>query len=345
MTVLDRREASLLVEEQGTDVVIPNKFTSFGADAFYDLGLTSVVIPKTITEIRDDAFRKNNLERITIPEGTTYIGFNSFYDNKLVDVEIPDSVEFIGGEAFAYNPTLNSIKIAKNAPFDSSVFPVGVDIKKRGENADVTPTPIPEPITPAPVPEPITPEIIPNQPNTFSVEKINSIDDIVTLKEVTTFELIDQMRVRNKKVEILIVGTKTKDKIIGSSEREVLVGGEGKDVLSGGDESDGFLFQHREGFGKKEADRITDFDADEGDSILVDKEVFDLGRKVKLKSVTGKKASKKASKSNQEFVYDDNNGLLYFNENGKAKGWGDDGGLFAKLIGAPALSASDFTIV
>ena len=83
----------------------------------------------------------------------------------------------------------------------------------------------------------------------------------------------------------------------------------------------------------------------EGDSVLVDKEVFDLGGKVKFKSVTGKKATKKASKSNKEFVYDDNKGLLYFNENGKAKGWGDSGGLFTKLIGAPELRASDFTIV
>ena len=83
----------------------------------------------------------------------------------------------------------------------------------------------------------------------------------------------------------------------------------------------------------------------EGDSVLVDKAVFDLGRKVKFKSVTGKKATKKASKSNKEFVYDGNKGLLYFNENGKAKGWGDDGGLFAKLIGSPELGASDFTIV
>ena len=61
--------------------------------------------------------------------------------------------------------------------------------------------------------------------------------------------------------------------------------------------------------------------------------------------MTGKKAIKKASKSNKEFVYDDKKGLLYFNADGKEKGWGDDGGLFAKLIGAPELSGSDFTIV
>ena len=142
----------------------------------------------------------------------------------------------------------------------------------------------------------------------------------------------------------LIAGTNSKDKITGSSVGEVLKGGKGKDVLEGGGGPDGFLFQNSDGFGKKEADKIKDFDVEEGDSILVDKDVFGLGKNVKLKSVEGKKATKKASKSNKEFVYDEKKGNLYYNENGKEKGWGD-GGLFVKLIGAPDLVGSDFTIV
>ena len=43
-------------------------------------------------------------------------------------------------------------------------------------------------------------------------------------------------------------------------------------------------------------------------------------------------------------MYDEKKGLLYFNENGKEKGWGD-GGLFAKLQGAPELGTEDFTVV
>ena len=161
---------------------------------------------------------------------------------------------------------------------------------------------------------------------------------------MSTFELTKPVSVGDQDIEILIVGTDTKDKITGSSEGEVLAGGEGKDVLIGGDGSDGFLFKNPDGFGKKEADKITDFDPGEGDSVLVDKEIFDLENKVKFKSVTGKKEAKKASKSDQEFIYDDKKGLLYFNENGDSKGWGD-GGIFAKLLGAPELTQSDFTIV
>ena len=87
-----------------------------------------------------------------------------------------------------------------------------------------------------------------------------------------------------------------------------------------------------------------DGDSEEGDLILVDKDVFGLSKKIKLKVVNGKKACKKASKSNNHFVYDEKKGLLYFNDNDKDKGWGD-GGLFAKLQGAPELGASDFAIV
>ena len=60
--------------------------------------------------------------------------------------------------------------------------------------------------------------------------------------------------------------------------------------------------------------------------------------------VSGKKALKKSFASIKEFVYDEKKGFLYFNEDGKERGWGD-GGLFAKLQGAPELTQSDFTIV
>ena len=56
------------------------------------------------------------------------------------------------------------------------------------------------------------------------------------------------------------------------------------------------------------------------------------------------KKVKKGSKRDVDFVYDEKKGLLYFNEDGIQKGWGD-GGLFAKLQGAPELGAEDFTIV
>ena len=204
-----------------------------------------------------------------------------------------------------------------------------------------TPAPTPEP-TPAPIPTP-TPEPTP-EPFPTLIPKLKSIDDITTQNQVTTFQLTKSVRLQNQQVEMLISGTDNKDKITGSSEGEVLAGGLGKDVLKGGGGADGFLFQNRKGFGKKEADKIKDFNPEDRDSILVDKVVFGLGRKIKLAVVTGKKETNKALGTNNDFIYDTKKGLLFFNANGKEKGWGD-GGLFAKLQGAPELGATDFTIV
>ena len=95
---------------------------------------------------------------------------------------------------------------------------------------------------------------------------------------------------------------------------------------------------------KKEADKIKDFDPLEGDSILIDKNIFDLNRKIKFKAVAGRKSANQAADGKRQFIYDSNKGRLYLNENSKEEGWGN-GGLFAKLQGAPELSAENFTIV
>ena len=174
--------------------------------------------------------------------------------------------------------------------------------------------------------------------------QIQSIDDIKTQKKISIFQINTPLAIAGKIFNEIIVGTKKKDKITGTPEGEILAGMKGKDVLKGGDSADGFLFNQLKGFGNKHADQIKDFDSGEGDSILLDNDLFELGKKIKLKSYASRSKVKKAVKSKNDFVYEEKKGLLYFNENGKQKGWGD-GGLFAKLQGAPELGAEDFTIV
>ena len=180
------------------------------------------------------------------------------------------------------------------------------------------------------------------------VIKVNSTIDYIyevsTQKEVTTFNVKKPISFAGENIDTVIVGSKKKDKITGTSDGEVLAGMNGKNVLKGGEGADGFFFNQPGGFGNKHVDQIKDFDSDDGDSILVDLEVFGNIKSIKLKSYSSKNKVKKAAKSKNDFVYDDKKGLLYFNENGKQKGWGD-GGLFAKLQGAPELGADDFTIV
>lgn len=173
---------------------------------------------------------------------------------------------------------------------------------------------------------------------------IQSIDDVSMQKKVTTFKFLEAINSFGQDIDHVIIGTKKKDKIIGTSEGEVLAGMKGKDLLKGGKGADGFLFNQTASFGSKYRDLIQDFNSEEGDSILVDQDFFDTGKKIKLKPCKNKWKFRKAKKSINDFVYDERTGLLYFNENGKQEGWGD-GGLFAKLLGAPALGAEDFTIV
>ena len=284
-------------------------------------GATDVIIPDTYSIIDKEVFYyiEDQLTSVQIPNSIVSIGYHAFRYNQLTDVFIPDSVQYIADEAFSLNP-LKTVSISDNAPFDLSVFPDGVKIKRRKSSLEPTPS------------------------EEDGVGQIASIDGLTTQNKVSTFQVTEPISVGNQDIETLIVGTTKKDKITGTSDSEVLAGQEGKDVLKGGDEADGFFFNAPNGFGKKETDKVKDFYPDEGDLLLVDKDVFGLGNKVKLKVVNGKKASKKASKSNNNFIYDDKKGLLFFNENGKDKGWGD-GGLFAKLQGAPELDVSDFTIV
>ena len=57
-----------------------------------------------------------------------------------------------------------------------------------------------------------------------------------------------------------------------------------------------------------------------------------------------KKVKKKLAKQDFDFLYDQNKGRLYFNENGSDKGFGD-GGIIAILKGAPDLTANNMEFI
>jgi len=173
---------------------------------------------------------------------------------------------------------------------------------------------------------------------------IQSINSVKIKRKVATFALIKPLVIKEQNLHTAIIGSNKKDKITGSSKNEILAGFKGKDVLKGGDGADGFLFDKPIGFGKKQMDKILDFDSEELDKILVDRKAFGLGRKIKFRAVNRKSQLKKASRTKVDFIYENKTGLLFFNENGKKSGFGD-GGLFAQLKGKPELFADDFRTV
>ena len=140
MALLTREVAYQLIEEQGTDIVIPDIYTSIDQSAFSLSDLTSVVIPESVTSIGALAFWNNDLTSVAIPDSVTTIRVGAFANNPLTSVYIGDNVTSIGetflgdGDwefAFTYAP-LEFVSISADAPFPVSLFPEGVLIDYRG---------------------------------------------------------------------------------------------------------------------------------------------------------------------------------------------------------------------
>lgn len=95
-------------------VVIPPKFTSIAAKAFFDCkNIKSIDIPNTITSIGEEAFAEcENLTSIIIPDSVHEIGVGAFkYCYRLKYIEIPDSVTLINERLFQSCVELTSIII------------------------------------------------------------------------------------------------------------------------------------------------------------------------------------------------------------------------------------------
>jgi len=171
-----------------------------------------------------------------------------------------------------------------------------------------------------------------------------SVKSLVSGDDIASFRLSEPVEMSDKEISMCIIGTGGKDKIIGGDNSEILIGGGGKNNFTGGDNADGFMFDSNSDFGKKAADKILDFDSDEGDHIMLDKKTFGLGKKLKFKSVSGRAEANDVADTKKQIIYDEKKGRLYFNENGSEDGWGD-GGYFAKLSGTPELVSNSFMIV
>jgi hypothetical protein len=108
------------------DVRIPqtiggNPVTGIGAEAFYEMQLTSVVIPQGVTVIGDFAFTDNELVSLSIPEGVISIGHGAFRGRCLTSIVIPGSVRHIDYAAFVRNP-LTLITIGSDVKIEDYAF-------------------------------------------------------------------------------------------------------------------------------------------------------------------------------------------------------------------------------
>jgi uncharacterized delta-60 repeat protein len=143
------------------------------------------------------------------------------------------------------------------------------------------------------------------------------------------------------------------DTLTGGNGSDTLVGGAGNDILTGGAGNDNFSFsggklpQNQRVSSYIGTDTITDFT--KGDKIVLSKSIFralkgDVGVLNRSNFAVVENDVLVSTKA-AEIVYSKSSGSLFYNANGKGTGLGNEGGIFATVMGLPNLSNSDFTVI
>jgi hypothetical protein len=88
--------------------------------------------------------------------------------------------------------------------------------------------------------------------------------------------------------------------------------------------ADAIILSYPSAFTTYYADKITNFNP-EFDKLSIDAEAFGINGSATVATAKNSKALNRLAKKGVEFVYNMSNGQLYFNENGRAKGFGDGG--------------------
>ncbi|MEQ1953563.1 calcium-binding protein [Mesorhizobium sp. CN2-181] len=146
------------------------------------------------------------------------------------------------------------------------------------------------------------------------------------------------------------IGTKFNDILFGGGHDNVLVGGAGDDTLDGGKANDTLTGGSGKDFfdfhfvGGVDADKITDFLVAD-DTIRIDHATFaGVGAGGALASgLFRANDTGLAQDSNDHIIYETDTGKLYYDADGSGATSGSIH--FATLVGAPAISAADFTVI
>ena len=190
----------------------------------------------------------------------------------------------------------------------------------------------------------VTNNIVNNTTNNTTTTNITNtgsgninVGNIGTVNNTTTINNSFTVQTTNINLSLAITGDSNKsEKVEGTDDDDLIADGSGKDKLIGNDGADRFYFSGEEPYNKKFADQILDFDASEGDAILIDEDV------VSNPSITNKvidnladttaaaipiaennKQLQQLSDDGHQFIYNERQGELLLDNNGKDKGFGD----------------------
>ena len=175
-----------------------------------------------------------------------------------------------------------------------------------------------------------------------------SVGNIGTVNNSTTIDNSFTIQTTKMNLSLAITGdSKKSEKVEGTDGDDLIADGLGRDKLIGGEGADQFYFSGEEPFKKKTVDKIIDFDASEGDAIVISDEVVgDLAENPTLAIVDTKKDLKQLSKDGYDLLYFEPKGDLYVDGNGDSKGFGkkSEGGMIADFPNETTLTESDVLI-
>lgn len=140
-----------------------------------------------------------------------------------------------------------------------------------------------------------------------------------------------------------LTGRAGNDRLVGGTGDDTLSGGTGKDTMTGGAGADSFVF---DAMGTANSDRATDFVAGT-DDVLLENAVFTaLGAAGAFAAGDGRfwaaAGATSGHDANDRVIYNATNGNLYYDADGSGAGASQ---LVATLNGAPALAATDITVI
>ena len=280
-----------------TSVIIPNSITSIGREAFAGNSLTSVVIPDSVTKFSDEQqFRDNKLTYVTLSKNLKEISGGAFSGNQLRSVDIPNSVTLIDDSAFQDNQ-LESIEIPNSVTYITNAAFLGNQLSS---------VKIPDSVT-----------LIGNI--AFKGNNLNSVEipEGTTLLGGSQFDPGVRITYRERKTTTSPEETK---------ENQVVE------------------IEQPSKFNKKSADKIINFNPS-SDTLEIDTDSFGIDMSATFAAGKNKKVvKKKLAKQDFDFLYDQKKGGLCFNENGTDQGFGD-GGIIAILKGAPELSSINLEFI
>ena len=156
-----------------------------------------------------------------------------------------------------------------------------------------------------------------------TVNNIVNIDNSFSIQNIINIDLSEGITGDSKKNEI----------VNGTSGDDLIVAGAGRDELVGAEGADNFYFPGDEPFKKKLADEIVDFDAGEGDAVVIAEdlisnpaitdEVIEALEETEIEEIpvaSTPKELKNLSEEGHSFIYDKSEGELLMDANGSSPG-------------------------